>query len=260
MNDVYLPQPLGIEEVLSAGAPAGVHWSTAEDMANYLITELNRGVAPNGQRVVSAENLEETWRPQVPVDATTQYGLGWFVGDYKQQRLIAHGGNTLGFTSDFAFLPEANLGIVVLANGYGLNALNEAVRTRLFELVFQQPEAAESIATFALEQENAQAAELATQIANTLDVAAVTPFAGHYTNDALGEVTVALADDGLVLDAGEFQWRLKPVQSADGPPNTFILVESPLPGIPFTFAQDAAGKTTMVMEAPTEPYTFTKGE
>lgn len=29
----------------------------------YVATHLNRGVAPNGQRVVSKENLEETWQP-----------------------------------------------------------------------------------------------------------------------------------------------------------------------------------------------------
>lgn len=260
VDATYQPRPLSMEQMLSAGAPAGVHWSTAEDMANYLITELNRGVAPNGTRVVSVENLEETWRPQVPVDATTQYGLGWFVGDYKQQPLIHHGGNTLGFTSDFAFLPDANLGIVVLANGYGTNTMNEAIRARLFELVFQQPAAAESTATFALDQVNAQTAELATQITDTLDVATLTPFVGRYTNEALGELTLALDNDTLVVDAGEFRSRLKPARSESGPANTFIMIESPLPGIPFTLTQDDAGKPTIVMEWEPDSYTFTKSE
>jgi CubicO group peptidase (beta-lactamase class C family) len=260
LGAAYVARPLSMEQVLSAGAPAGVHWSTAEDMANYLITELNRGVAPSGRRVVSAENLEETWRPQVPVDGATQYGLGWFVGDYKGQPLIAHGGNTLGFTSDLAFLPDANLGIVTLANGYGSNAMNEAIRTRLFELVFQQPAAAESSAAFALQQANAQTAALAAQLNDTLDAAALAPFVGRYANQALGELTLALDEDGLVLDAGEFRSQLKPVHSASGSPDALIMVESPLPGVRFTLAHDAAGKPTIVMEAEPDPYTFTKRE
>lgn len=258
-DGAYVPRPLSMEQVLTAGAPAGAHWSTAEDMANYLITELNRGVAPSGRRVVSAQQLEETWRPQVPVDARTQYGLGWFVGNYKQQRLIDHGGNTLGFTSDFAFLPEANLGIVVLANGYGTNEMSEAIRTRLFELAFQQPPAAEAAAAFALEQTNAQVAALTAQITNTLDVEALAPFMGRYTSEALGEVTVALDADGLVVDADDFQWRLKALSDAAGAANAFVLTESPLPGTLFTFTREA-GKPTMVLQAQTDSFTFTKSE
>jgi CubicO group peptidase (beta-lactamase class C family) len=54
--------------------------------------------------------------PQVPVSATISYGLGWFVEDWKGQRLIHHGGNTFGFTSELAFLPEVGSGIVILTN------------------------------------------------------------------------------------------------------------------------------------------------
>ncbi|HEU4322627.1 MAG TPA: serine hydrolase domain-containing protein, partial [Roseiflexaceae bacterium] len=256
----YLPRPLRLEEVLKAGAPAGVHWSTAEDMANYLITELNRGVGPGGNRVVSAENLEETWRPQVPVDATTQYGLGWFVGSYKQQPLIHHGGNTLGFTSDFAFLPDAGLGIVVLANGSNTNTMNEAIRTRLFELVFDQPAEVEAAATFALQQDDARVAQLAGQLADAPDAAALASLAGRYTSDALGEVTVAPGEGGLVLDAGEFQTLLKPLRTPDAPPNAFLMAGPPLPGIRFLFTTDTAGTPSLVMEVPPEPYTFTRAE
>ena len=102
------------------------------------LLQIAHGVAPDGTRVVSAENLERTWQPQVPVDANISYGLGWFVDSYKDQPMLHHGGNTLGFTSDLAFLPEAGIGIVVLTNGQGTNLFNEAVRYRFLELVFEQ--------------------------------------------------------------------------------------------------------------------------
>lgn len=260
-DPVFLPRPLSIEQTITPAAPAGGQWSTAEDMANYLITELNRGVGPNGTRVVSAQNLEETWRPQVPVDARTQYGLGWFVSDYKGQPLIHHGGNTLGFTSDFAFLPEANLGILVLANGQGTNAMNEAIRTRLWELVFAQPAEAEAVATFTHEQTNAALAALAAQINDTLDVAAIEPFVGRYTNAGLGDMTIKVDGNALLLDSGEYQSHLRPLRAEAGQPSTFVMIDPPFAGLMFTFANAAAGQPTMTMGGfGLEPYTFRRIE
>src|SRR5690606_37785627 len=98
----------------------------------------NAGVAPDGIQVVCAENLATTWEPQVPISANSSYGLGWFVDEYKGQLMIQHGGNTLGFSSDLAFLPHAGIGISVLTNAQISDAFNEAVRFRLLELVFEQ--------------------------------------------------------------------------------------------------------------------------
>ena len=44
--------------------------AAAREMARYLQTELNRGINPDGSRVVSAENLERTWQPGVQIQAT----------------------------------------------------------------------------------------------------------------------------------------------------------------------------------------------
>ncbi|HKG26642.1 MAG TPA: serine hydrolase domain-containing protein, partial [Thermomicrobiales bacterium] len=110
----YVPMAVTTESFVEAVAPAGGIWSNANEMARYVLTELNHGVAPDGTRVVSTANLEETWTPQVAVDAETSYGLGWLVGKYKGLKLIAHGGSTFGFTSDLAFLPDSGVGIVVL--------------------------------------------------------------------------------------------------------------------------------------------------
>ena len=46
----------------------------------------------------------------------TRYGLGWANGEYRGLRVISHTGGTGGFTSEIAFLPEADLGIVILSN------------------------------------------------------------------------------------------------------------------------------------------------
>ena len=195
----YRPLPIDWERFVTPVAPAGAYWSTAEDMGRYLITELNRGVTPDGERIVSAENLSHTWEPQVPIAADVFYGLGWIISDYKGQPVIAHGGNTMGFTSELAFLPEADIGISVITNAWGTNAFNEAVRTRLLELVFLQEFAADEAATFQFETLRSQMADLAAKVADAVDPDIVTPFLGDYENAALGAVTLALEEGEAAL-------------------------------------------------------------
>ena len=40
-----------------------------------------------------------------------------------------------------------------------------------------------------------------------IDQAAVAPYLGRYTNDALGEITIELEDGKLIMDVGEFRRR-----------------------------------------------------
>jgi len=75
-------------------APTGGLWSSAREMASYVQTELGRGVAPDGVRVVSAANLERTWQPGVAFPApppggpaitatlAQHYALGWISGAF----------------------------------------------------------------------------------------------------------------------------------------------------------------------------------
>ena len=255
-GSAYQAMPVTMEKVLAPVAPAGAHWSTVNDMANYMITELGQGVAPDGARVVSAENLEVTWEPQIPVDATTSYGLGWLVGTYKDLPLIHHGGNTLGFTSDFAFLPESNLGIIVMTNGGGTNAFNESVRTRLFELVFDQDPAAERTLDFALGQIDQYLAEMGGRITDTLDPAALAPFLGAYAHAELGSASLALENNRLTVDFGEFQAVLKAAVDEDGAPDGYLLIDSPFSGTKVELQTNASGAPELVFEGGVTPYVF----
>ena len=127
-----------IERFVDGVAPAGAAWSTAGDMARYLIHELGRD-ASDARR-----------RPQTRIDGTSSYGLGLFLTREHGISVIEHGGNTLGFTSDMFFLPVNGFGVVVLTNMggthggiYGANAFRIAVRQRIFELVLGAPAVSE---------------------------------------------------------------------------------------------------------------------
>lgn len=234
LSGTLQPVPLVSERSLLPVAPAGALWSNAREMARYVQTELAQGVAPDGTRVVSAENLEMTWAPGVALpsspalpsvltESQMNYGLGWSRGVYHGQRLISHSGGTYGFASEVAFLPEANLGIVILTNARTpFAAFNYAVQFRLLELLFDQPsEIDRQMSALVDTAQAAGAIEF-----GSLDAAAVAPFLGRYASPELGEVSISMRGDRLVMDAGELSSELRPRQT-DGQEATVYLFQDP---------------------------------
>jgi CubicO group peptidase (beta-lactamase class C family) len=100
--------------------PSGTLKISVLDMAKYVATQLNEGVAPNGNRVVSAENLRMTWEVQLE-----GYALGWDRVSYGNTAVIFHTGAFDNFVSVIGFLPDLDIGLVLLVNsedaGYALS-------------------------------------------------------------------------------------------------------------------------------------------
>ncbi|NLX09549.1 MAG: beta-lactamase family protein [Chloroflexi bacterium] len=209
LDFTFQPISFDLEEYwLEPIAPAGAAWSNVLDMGRYMLMELNEGVAPDGTRIVSAENLAHTWQPQVAISATDDYGLGWIVSDYHGLQLLSHDGNTLGFTAAFAFLPEQDLGIVVLTN-QRISLLNTTVSARLLELIFEQPPTADDEMQFTFNLFRDQYLELAEDAERITAPDLVEPLVGTYTNEALGDVTISVNEEGvLIFDSSEFQSEL----------------------------------------------------
>jgi CubicO group peptidase (beta-lactamase class C family) len=252
----YIRLSLDVEKTLIPVTPAGAHWSTAHDMALYMMTEINKGVTADGERVVSEANLLETWKPQVQVSAETRYGLGWLIDQYKGVPLIHHGGNTLGFTSEFAFLPDAGLGIVVMTNGQASNLFNKAILVRLLELVYDQPMEYDASIDFAIQQVEEAVAKAQKQF-RELDEEAVQPYLGAFQSDVLGEMVIALADGKLTMDVGEFVTELRKTMTDTGGVR-YTMIEPPLVGNMLEFKMDASSNPVIVIDIVTDTYTFAK--
>lgn len=256
--------PLLVDEnFVRSVAPAGALWSSARDMARYLQTELATGVAPDGTRVVSAENLAETWQPRVAIPATPgnppvatagyqHYALGWIVGAYHGQPLISHSGGTFGFVSEVAFLPEANLGVVILSNGgAGSAPAIFAIQYNLFSLLFDQPAELDAFLEQALPARDELLAALRARL-RPADPAAVAPYLGRYTNPALGEVVLRLQDGELVLDSGEIRSELRAVVGEDGQIAGYLFIDPPLnrPDVLVILQEGADGTPEIVVSVP----------
>ena len=102
---------------------AGVN-ASIQDMAQWLRAQL--GHRPD---VLSKEVLNEIHTPQVATPGEIRasgwrserlnnayYGLGWRVMNYSGRTMIFHGGAVRGFRGLIAFLPDQDIGIVVLWN------------------------------------------------------------------------------------------------------------------------------------------------
>jgi beta-lactamase class C len=103
----------------AAGVNASIH-----DMAQWLIAQM--GHRPD---VLPPELLLEIQTPQVATPGerrgsgwrgerlrAAHYGLGWRIYDYAGHTLIFHAGAVQGFRAMAGFLPEKDIGIVVLWN------------------------------------------------------------------------------------------------------------------------------------------------
>jgi hypothetical protein len=95
--------------------PAGGLISSAEDMAHYLIAQLNEG--RYGQAtILSPEGIAEMHTPAVQRRGDMFYGMGWFVEPVNGMPLIWHGGDGTNFHSTMVLAPEDQWGIVLLEN------------------------------------------------------------------------------------------------------------------------------------------------
>lgn len=232
LSGEWVDVPIDFERFAVSVAPAGSVWSNAEDMGRYLVTELNRGVAPDGTRVVSEENLLETQTAGVLIGGPMSYGMGWFVEEYNGVPLIQHGGNTSGFSSDFAFLPTKDLGVSVLSSRGGASSFGAAVREYVFELAFGLEHTSAERYELSEEQlfgllSNAYA-NVRVQDVNETDVE---PYLGEYErgltvtyedgrllfNTALGVIpAMSTGDEGEFISIGALGGTLAEFEEEDG--------------------------------------------
>ena len=100
---------------------AGGLITTVEDMANWLIFNLNEGKF-KGKQVVPAKVVKMAHSKLVDQGRTRKtyqrngYGLGWETGSYNNKKIIQHDGGFAGFACHVIMMPEEKIGITVLVN------------------------------------------------------------------------------------------------------------------------------------------------
>jgi CubicO group peptidase (beta-lactamase class C family) len=109
-------------------APAGGIISSVNDVSQWLIFNLNKGITPDGDTLLPAKYFDQMWAAINPQGVSSwsktnwpsthfkAYGLGWAMYDYHGRKVLGHGGGYDGFISNTTFVPEEGLGMVFLTN------------------------------------------------------------------------------------------------------------------------------------------------
>ncbi|HEY5784742.1 MAG TPA: serine hydrolase [Microlunatus sp.] len=134
-------EPLYVRDA-DAQSPAGGVSSTANDLARWMIMNLNEGQV-DGQPLIKPEVLQESHTTQIingpagsPDSRSRSYGYGFNVETtWTGHVKLGHSGAFyVGAGTAFALLPAADVGIVVLTNGPPAGSA-EAITTGFSDLV-----------------------------------------------------------------------------------------------------------------------------
>ncbi|MBN9657371.1 MAG: serine hydrolase [Acidobacteria bacterium] len=127
---------------LDNNAPAGAINSSVNEMAHWVVAQLNGGEY-NGTRLFSARQNQEMWSAHTvmpignPPGELSEakpnfqaYGLGWVVSDYRGTKMIHHTGGLAGMVTRVTMIPSLKLGVLVFTNqevGAAFNAVTYTV-------------------------------------------------------------------------------------------------------------------------------------
>lgn len=178
-DGLIAPVAMTQEAFLTQIAPSGGVWASLDDMTQYAVMLLRKGLATNGQRVISEEALQTTQTVEAAFSPFVGYGLGWFIRSPSGVTVVEHAGGTLGFGALLWTVPERESALVILTNSRDSDSFRAAVARYASELSEDQPHAgdADLLAEFAAARVSA-----AEQLAGTRQVTAaeVRDLAGHY--------------------------------------------------------------------------------
>ena len=242
-----------INDAVLPARPAGGAWSNVNDMLKYVSMELAEGKLPDGKTYISKEPLLERRAPQVSIGKDVTYGMGLMVDTTYGVPVVHHGGDLVGYHSDMMWLPQQNVGLVILTNADPGWLLRDRIRRKLLEVLFDGHPEAEA-------QLNADAksfyAELAAErklMTIPADANESAKLAKHYANASLGGITVSTSGASTIFDFGE--WKSE-VASRKNPDGTISFITT-VPGeLGFEFVVGSGARRTLTIRDAQHEYVF----
>ncbi|MDD2584508.1 MAG: serine hydrolase domain-containing protein [Bacteroidales bacterium] len=202
---------------LSVIGPAGSISSTVEDMSKYLLFHLNKGMVDSKQ-VVAKKQMEYLRKGHTIVSQdsakTTLYAHCWFVEQNSRYRLYFHTGTTWGFTTLTAFVPELDLGFVILVNSEAPALPRYALMRRIVELYKGYPDKDYNAKYYKewLEDKRASQKKRDKKAAEVEKLPApnLNKLVGVYDKGELfGKAVIEMENNELFITVGPKDWRSK---------------------------------------------------
>ncbi|PCC74450.1 CubicO group peptidase, beta-lactamase class C family [Nannocystis exedens] len=234
--------------------PTGGAWSTVNDLLRLVQMELAEGELPGGETYIGKSALLARRAPQVRFDIDEAYGMDLMTADDHGVQLLHHGGSLFGFYSDVLWLPEHQVGAVILTNGEPGWLIVSAFRRKLLELLFAGRPEAEARLAVETRQYLEELASERKSITLPADPAAAAALAPRYHNAALGGLAVT-AGAQTRFDFGEFAGEVGSREHPDGT-QSFVLALPGLIGAEFVVSPER----TLILRDAQHEYTFTPVE
>jgi len=192
--------------------PAASLNSNVDDLLKWTQLWLNGGLFLDDE-IFSHNTFKETTSSQTVMNGGLgmevggmhfkNYGLGWHLRDYSGRKIIWHNGGLPGFISKVLFVPEENLGIVMMAND--LVFLVDPLAKRILDLYMNDRDIDYSSET--LKRVNAYYSRLEeerknkerSKIPGTKLSKDVTDYSGVYTDVMYGDAEITLSDAKLTV-------------------------------------------------------------
>jgi len=233
--------------------PAGGLWSSVNDMLKYVSMELAEGKLPDGTTYISKDPLLERRAPQVHIGKDVSYGMGLMVDSTYGIPVVHHGGDLVGFHSDMIWLPEQNVGAVILTNGDPGWLLRDRMRRKLLEILFDgHPEADAQLDADARSFYSSLAADRKLLMIPA-DAGESAKLAKHYANSSLGEIAVSSSGASTIFDFGE--WKSE-VGSRKNPDGTVSFITTVPGAMGLEFVVGSGAKRTLTIRDAQHEYVF----
>ena len=238
--------------------PDGGAWSNVEDLTRYLQMELSTGTLADGRRYIGAGALQERMKGQVARGGVDQwYGMG-LKTDRRQGILqVTHGGSMAGYQAEITWLPENNVGYVLLMNADAGVQLRGLFADRFLELLFDlEPRAAASLEALPSSME-AERKEHRATLTVRLEADTLQALAPVYTHPELGTIRVVADGANTWFDFGGWRTQVASVTGDEG-----MVLESISPsvgGFRFTLSIDE-GTRSLVLDDGQRAYTFLEAD
>ncbi|MEO7538974.1 MAG: serine hydrolase [Pyrinomonadaceae bacterium] len=206
--------PLNDGAAYQAGFGAvGVNASVA-DLSRWIRLQLGRGTF-EGKKIFSTQQSWNMWQPNIMIPIGEQssknnptrhfnsYGMGWFIYDYHGRKILNHSGGLDGMLSYTVLIPEENAGFVVLTNNEGPGFA--IMMNKILDVMVGAPKRDFIAVALARDVGNkkAEADEIAkidaSRLPNTKPSLPLVAYAGTFTSDMYGDVTVAEENGKLVM-------------------------------------------------------------
>ena len=201
-----------------ASNPAGGILSNANDISNWMITQLDSGRTPAQGLLFKPATTKELWKMVRPIPVSKipagfepaqmdfwGYALGFRTYNYQKYKVVGHGGKLNGFVSQVAMVPDLKLGITVLTNQESTAAYWAIIYHVLDYYEKNKPH--DWLKAYQDEQTKNRAKEKEQLQKNTVKADSLgkfnqplSKFTGNYHDNIYGDVTLTASGNDMVME------------------------------------------------------------